>query len=953
MATPSPASGTTQAHRLASTPNPESLRLDDRSEADLREWAGKLAKELRFFDETNAENGTWEAFFGSDETALTELQARAEVPPHYALFLAFLRTFGVAQSHFNGLTRRHLDFYYEKILGLSRRDGQPDDVFAVVQLAKQAAEDFLPKNTALDAGKGTDGQPRRLFSTDDAFPNQARIAAQRSVFLGANGVLHAGAPSDGRVLGHAGLPVAGLGFALTAPALDLAGGTRTITLEFPLAHAVSPLHFRRIASLRGELSGEKAWLSLQFTARFEGNSLRLSGTLPASEKAVVGYQAALGGGFPTDWPVLKVFVPAEASTFWRGIRVEAPSLRVTVAELPITEASNDFGPVVTDKAFLPFGPQPVPGSTLTLHCPELRRKSLRRLDLGLTWLNPPGNFKTAYRHYPGWNSLCNAAFTANLRVGSTAPVPVNLFNASDATQPVTLSWNGTPQAGVDTIRLENAHTFYHREFPQLYARAMLDKATEALNPPPPPPPAPPTGLSAKAYLVGTAKTIQAKDSLTSKEFVSQIFIAEYFDDGIPNDPYTPTLKTLTLGYQAETLPGELRFFHLDESGFSEKTTSQSTLLPVHAEAGQWCIGLENLRPGQALSMLVDAEEGSADPDATPPPLTWSVLAGNDWLPLDDRHLLADETRGLRQSGLLRINVPDAAFAPHTRLDPTLCWLRASVPSSLDGLCRVRNLYPHALRARGEKPGDFPAGTVTKLAVPRATVKALSQPVASGGGRPAENAPAFYRRVSERLRHKGRALSAWDYEHLVLEAFPELYQVKCLPHTTADCQSCASPGRVTLVIVPRTDTVNAHRPRASQALRARISEFIDRLTPLFVHVEVVNAVFETLTVRAAVRFRRGLAFGYFGDRLDQDVQRYLTPWAFGTPAELQFGGSLRRSALLRFMENLEYVDVVSDFEVLVEAGGRRATVEPDLIPAMGSRSVLVSAERHEFSLFDAP
>ena len=36
---------------------------------------------------------------------------------------------------------------------------------------------------------------------------------------------------------------------------------------------------------------------------------------------------------------------------------------------------------------------------------------------------------------------------------------------------------------------------------------------------------------------------------------------------------------------------------------------------------------------------------------------------------------------------------------------------------------------------------------------------------------------YYTRVSERLRHKNRAIQLWDYEHLILQNFPHLYRVK--------------------------------------------------------------------------------------------------------------------------------------------------------------------------------
>ena len=41
---------------------------------------------------------------------------------------------------------------------------------------------------------------------------------------------------------------------------------------------------------------------------------------------------------------------------------------------------------------------------------------------------------------------------------------------------------------------------------------------------------------------------------------------------------------------------------------------------------------------------------------------------------------------------------------------------------------------------------------------------------------------YYRRISERLRHKNRAITSWDYEQIILENFPEVFKVKCLNST---------------------------------------------------------------------------------------------------------------------------------------------------------------------------
>ena len=120
----------------------------------------------------------------------------------------------------------------------------------------------------------------------------------------------------------------------------------------------------------------------------------------------------------------------------------------------------------------------------------------------------------------------------------------------------------------------------------------------------------------------------------------------------------------------------------------------------------------------------------------------------------------------------------------TRLLPSgLFWIRAAVHERSDAVCRLQLVAAQAMEAvftdRGNSPSfsakPLPAGTISKLDKPDAAVKSIAQPFASFGGRGAESSQAFYTRISERLRHKDRAIDLWDYERLILEAFPQIYQ----------------------------------------------------------------------------------------------------------------------------------------------------------------------------------
>ena len=127
----------------------------------------------------------------------------------------------------------------------------------------------------------------------------------------------------------------------------------------------------------------------------------------------------------------------------------------------------------------------------------------------------------------------------------------------------------------------------------------------------------------------------------------------------------------------------------------------------------------------------------------------------------------------------------------------------------------------------------PRTAIKKFAPPIAGIAGVRQPYTSSGGRQAEEDALFYTRVSERLRHKQRALTAWDYERLVLGQFPDIYKVKCIPASLA--QDPDNPGSVRLVVIPdirNKRPFDPFEPKASADMLANIKEFLADKLPVW-------------------------------------------------------------------------------------------------------------------------
>jgi hypothetical protein len=245
---------------------------------------------------------------------------------------------------------------------------------------------------------------------------------------------------------------------------------------------------------------------------------------------------------------------------------------------------------------------------------------------------------------------------------------------------------------------------------------------------------------------------------------------------------------------------------------------------------------------------------------------------------------------------------------------------------------------------------LPAGSIAKLQQPRAEIKSISQPYDSFGARLAESDAALRRRAAERLRHRGRALAPWDIERLVLEAFPQLHRVKCIPHARPG--RWLSPGHTTVVVVPRLHGSAAGAdplaPRVDLGTLEAIREFLLARGPIGTGLVVENAQFEALRVECGVKFKPGVAFNPHRLRLNERLVTALAPWAFDDAVPIRFGGRVFRSVLLALVESQPEVDFVTDFQLQrLDEDGRPTANAPE-IGASRPDAILVSAPLHSIS-----
>ena len=101
---------------------------------------------------------------------------------------------------------------------------------------------------------------------------------------------------------------------------------------------------------------------------------------------------------------------------------------------------------------------------------------------------------------------------------------------------------------------------------------------------------------------------------------------------------------------------------------------------------------------------------------------------------------------------------------------------------------------------GGSAGNLPAEAIDGLIVSIPYVERMTNATASCGGSDEQSIQVVRKIGTKRIKHHGRAVTAEDYESLVLEEFNEIAEVKCF--TGRGREGEASPGHVTVVILPK-------------------------------------------------------------------------------------------------------------------------------------------------------
>ena len=272
---------------------------------------------------------------------------------------------------------------------------------------------------------------------------------------------------------------------------------------------------------------------------------------------------------------------------------------------------------------------------------------------------------------------------------------------------------------------------------------------------------------------------------------------------------------------------------------------------------------------------------------------------------------------------------------------------------------VDNLRAFTYRTGGGAAGNVEAGKIDGLATAVAGIESVFNPTEAGGGSDKSTTEAMLTTGPRRISHRGRAVSAEDFEELAQEASRQVAKVRCLATTNLTRRGTGRPdpcdqaqrhdalsaqGWVSLIVVP--DSLDP-RPCPSLELRRTVKDFLRQRAPS------VLATGERIVIRPPDYVEVGVEAHIVVTSLEQAakaerlartrLETLLHPLRGGAEGRgWEFGRPIWRSDVVAALEEIDEIDRIENLVFHF-----RGATDPDRV-VIGPNELLASG-RHVLAI----
>lgn len=992
--------GLSQKERVSRIERAKQCAVLDNSMESLLRQAEQIAGFIRYYNLNGVPEGSFDLFL-QDLAEIRQKGVEHFIPdgnmePAQALLYTFLRQLHETGMNFNNTWAAFLNWYIDSVLQVKAPRMRPDSAW--IALKKHLTGNVtVPKGTRFTFGQA-DSENRILYRLmEDLTVSDITVEKLHTLYfehhphispakefgcptsLQVKDVLNDSGP--GRMLFEPGRELAlmqPLGLQISSPALLLREGKRIVSILFELEQiGISFAQKRLLAELRKrvkepdpdllflklmnnifflEISTAAGWIgiykyALQNASGEKGAGLVLKFELPEAFPGTVPCDSGMHG-ITTGFPVLSIKLNRDAWLFpyvWlKTLRIVRIAIDTRVEGLSNILFYNDLGRVDISAPFAPFGINTERRAYFILGNYEMAVKNIGAVRVNIRWQqlpDNPGGLAEYYQGYEGENidntsfqlsSYClkdyrwvptAAPHTYYLFAGGEnekedAPLPRHKLSAESCICPVR-------PGQMQPVKVTEEQYGYTLQAESGFINFVLES--------------PPMGFGGKKYMQLFRKNILKN---TVKKIKTEL----------PNPPITPLIERITLSYTShdeirlleQGSREQARLYHIYPFGtvkiYPNREHKPLPFIFSMPHDANLLFGLKNVKGDEVVSLYLDffphREEVSREEF---PVVSWYWGNGYAWERLPDKLLLRDTTRNLVVNGVIRIYIPEAI--PAGKLDAEgVLWLCAGIVKNETSISSVKNIYTNAGRVYREPDHiHLPRGAgfeINAIAEPVPGISEIQQiaPFTAGGDH--EDGKEKLIRVSEYASHRGRAITARDYERMALQAFPQICKIKCLFREPGS----HNPGKpvVKLVVIPYTSCgEDALRPKAGADLLLDVEAFFKGKTPGYVVVDAINPVYEEIMVRCSVVYSRTPHNrAYIRNSISQVINQVIAPWQYKNP-EPVFGYSFPVKELITRIEKLKVIEKVETLSVVQFTQAEKESVQVKEYDCTGENAIRVT------------
>ncbi len=978
--------GTHQSERYTQAIDPSFIPIDERSLKDLVEQLACYAKEVKYYNEFNLEDGDWTAFFEEiydyekkqvKFENIETLEAKADSSPHIAVLLSFLQLYLKEIENLNTFTAKHLDFYYKELLKLKKKEPKPDKTILVFEPELNVEKVHLPRNTELVAYYDENADEVIYKTLSELEVTQSQASKIEIIDLKHKDTY----PSNEQEA-----------LILASPLFNMPEGDRTIYLTFYLSKPLeigtsegdtdipelkfdipeieysTPNGWGKVSEV--DLSNLESMLREQQLYEQQSED-QVYVTVPIkidkNQSACSSCNNELhGAGIHTEFAALRIKINENNRSFLSFMETSSiQEISTNVKGVEQLFLQNDHGIIDGSLPFLPFGAMPEKGvSSFIIGHKDIFHKYLNHFSLNVKWLGKPENLDDYYEDYINYfaedsgvkeqnngddkgkitkhidllrvvSSEIKKHIPANIEVlnlGKWESIDKQCFNQScyDIHNVITAKplkeniqcFKNSYDAGF--IRLTLNANFGHKLYPELLKRSINE--------------------------------VTVDDNSLSGTYIPK--------------PYTPKIQSISLDYQtsfsnyttkdSNNLNEVLQIYHVKKHEYRKINDKLEGILNSFEFDQEVLIGISSFQSPSVLHLYFHLENSQGD-IAAENPMVWYIPEKDIWRPLKSHEIIQDTTLNFSRSGIVSFRFPKKIETISSLMDASdLFWLKLGLKKNKDQnyhYPKIKGVYTNAVEAVCELKGrnlphlseGLPQKTIEKLKCKTEGIKTIVQIEKSYGGIAKEKTKEFYTRVSERLKHKNRAWNIWDLERLILSHFPSVAYAKCL--------RTKEIGVVQVLVSPFVSTsVDKERqtdPKFSKSNKEEIKAYIQAYTSPFTRVEIRDPQYEYLTVNCKLVLKKDCYdYQFYQDLLNQNLIQFLT--LSHNDLKRDPSNTLYVSSIIKFVEKQEYVDWIKTITVKKESlNNNNPTLNSevifsadDMISGNNAFSVLTSAYKHE-------